>query len=47
MKGPAWKATLQNKGWEGIFLAGDEYGKYVTEEVARITTVLKELGIAT
>jgi putative tricarboxylic transport membrane protein len=45
--GPAWKATLANKGWEGIFLSGDAYGKYVSDEVARITTVLKELGIAT
>lgn len=47
VNGPAWKATLANKGWEGIFLSGDAYGKYVADEVARITAVLKELGIAT
>jgi putative tricarboxylic transport membrane protein len=44
--GPAWKKTLETRGWDGIYLSGDAYGKYVSEEIARITAILKELGLA-
>lgn len=44
--GPAWKATLEKRGWDGIYLSGDPYGKYVQDEIARITGILKELGLA-
>ena len=29
------------------FLAGDAFGKYVESEVARITGILKDIGLAT
>jgi len=44
--GPSWKKTLETRGWDGIYLSGDAYGKYVTEEIGRITGILKELGLA-
>jgi putative tricarboxylic transport membrane protein len=44
--GPAWKKTLETRGWDGIYLSGDAYGKFVTEEIARITAILKDLGLA-
>jgi putative tricarboxylic transport membrane protein len=44
--GPAWKKTLETRGWDGIYLSGDAYGKYVTDEITRITAILKDLGLA-
>jgi putative tricarboxylic transport membrane protein len=44
--GPAWKKTLETRGWDGIYLSGDAYGKFVADEIARITGILKELGLA-
>jgi len=44
--GPAWKKTLETRGWEGIYLSGDAYGTYVNNEITRITAILKDLGLA-
>lgn len=44
--GPAWKKTLETRGWDGIYLSGDAYGTFVADEIARITAILKELGLA-
>ena len=44
--GPAWKATLEKRGWDGILLSGDAYGTYVQDEIVRITGILKDLGLA-
>lgn len=44
--GPAWKKTLETKGWDGIYLKGDAYGKFVSDEIVRITGILKDLGLA-
>jgi putative tricarboxylic transport membrane protein len=40
-----WKAELVKRDWTGIFLGGDDYGKYVDTEVTRIEAILKDLGI--
>jgi putative tricarboxylic transport membrane protein len=40
-----WKAELVKRDWTGIFLGGDDYGKYVDSETARIEVILKDLGI--
>ncbi len=44
--GPTWKAELQKKDWTGIYLSGDDYGKFLTAEIERITGVLKDLGLS-
>jgi putative tricarboxylic transport membrane protein len=41
----AWKAELTKRDWTGIFLAGDDFGKYITSEEERIGAILKDLGI--
>jgi putative tricarboxylic transport membrane protein len=46
VNGPAWKKTLETRGWEGIYLTGDKFGEYVKQNVADTTTILKDLGLA-
>ena len=43
---PGWQAELEKRGWSGILLTGDAFGKFVDEETARIEGVLKEIGLA-
>jgi putative tricarboxylic transport membrane protein len=45
--GPTWKSELEKKDWTGIYLTGDEYGKFLTAEIERITGILKDLGLTT
>ncbi len=47
VNGPTWKSELKNKEWTGIFLPGAQFGTFLGEEIARITGILKELGLAT
>jgi putative tricarboxylic transport membrane protein len=47
VKGPAWQAELKKKDWTGIYLPGAEFGKFLGEEITRITGILKDLGLAT
>ena len=44
-KSDGWKQTLATKGWMDTYLAGDDFAAYLTEEEARVTTVLKEIGL--
>ena len=44
--GPTWKNELEKKDWTGIYLTGDEYGKFLTSEIERITGILKDLGLS-
>jgi putative tricarboxylic transport membrane protein len=41
-----WKDQLKTREWTDIFLAGDAYGKYLADEIARIEAILKDLGLA-
>jgi putative tricarboxylic transport membrane protein len=43
---PAWQAELKKKDWAGIYLPGAEFGRYLDSEIARITAILKDLGLA-
>nr|WP_298682147.1 tripartite tricarboxylate transporter substrate binding protein [uncultured Dongia sp.] len=45
VKSDAWKQTLATKGWMDTYLAGDAFAAYLSEEEARVTTVLKEIGL--
>jgi putative tricarboxylic transport membrane protein len=44
--GPTWKSELEKKDWVGIYLSGDDYGKFLTAEIERITGILKDLGLS-
>ncbi len=46
-KSSQWKDECTKRDWTEIYMAGDEFGRYVTAEVARIEGVLKNLGLAT
>ena len=46
VKGPTWQAELKKRDWTGIYLAGEAFAKYVDSEIARITGILKDLGLA-
>jgi putative tricarboxylic transport membrane protein len=42
---PAWKATLEKLGWEGWFLGGEAYAKFLKEDEQRITGIIESLGL--
>ena len=45
--GPAWKKTLETRGWDGIYLAGDKFAEFVKKDITDTTAILKGLGLAT
>jgi putative tricarboxylic transport membrane protein len=45
-KSAQWKAECDKRDWTQIYLAGDEFGRYVASEVTRIEGILKGLGLA-
>jgi putative tricarboxylic transport membrane protein len=47
VNGPAWKQTLQTRGWDGIFLAGNAFGEFLKKDIAETAAILKDLGLAT
>jgi putative tricarboxylic transport membrane protein len=40
-----WQATLEEKGWDDAFLAGDEFDSYLTDNIAEIQVVLQDIGL--
>ena len=42
---PAWKETLRKLGWTSVFLAGDDYKKFLEEDTKRIAGIIDSLGI--
>jgi putative tricarboxylic transport membrane protein len=42
---PAWKATLQKYGWTGEFLGGDDFRKFLDEDITRTTAIINSLGL--
>ena len=47
VKGPAWQAELKKKDWLDYYLPGAQFGAYLDSEIARVTAVLKDLGLTT
>ncbi|RWB00038.1 MAG: tripartite tricarboxylate transporter substrate binding protein [Mesorhizobium sp.] len=45
-KSDAWATECKNRNWTPILLTGDDYAKFLTEDTARITAILKDLGLA-
>lgn len=41
----SWQETLDQYGWSGFFLGGEEYGAYIASENERVTELLTELGL--
>jgi putative tricarboxylic transport membrane protein len=42
---PDWKDVLTKNGWDDLFLPGEEYAKFLTEEETRVRTILDEIGL--
>jgi putative tricarboxylic transport membrane protein len=42
---PAWKATLEKLGWTPVFLGGDDYGKFIQEDIKRVSAIIDSLGL--
>ena len=45
VKSPAWKEVLKQKGWDDAYLAGDAFADFLKKEQARVTDVLKSVGL--
>jgi putative tricarboxylic transport membrane protein len=45
VKSEGWKKVLADKNWTDLYLAGDDFAKLVEEENARVTEVLKGIGL--
>ncbi len=42
---PAWKQTLEKLNWEGWFLGGEAYAKFLKEDEQRIAGIIESLGL--
>jgi len=42
---PAWKQTLEKLGWEGWYLGGDDYAKFIREDEKRVAGIIESLGL--
>jgi len=42
---PAWKETLAKFGWEPWFLGGDDYKRFIGEDIQRVTAIIDSLGL--
>ncbi len=45
VKSAAWKDSLKTKGWDDQYLAGDAFAKFLKEDEARVTGILKSIGL--
>lgn len=41
----AWKESLTKFGWDGVYLGGDEFKKFLDEDMKRITAIIDSLGL--
>jgi putative tricarboxylic transport membrane protein len=41
----AWKSALEKFGWSPVFLAGDDFKKFIDEDSKRIASIIDSLGI--
>ena len=45
VKSPGWKAELAKNQWVDLYLAGDDFAKYIADENGRVAKVLGSLGL--
>ncbi len=41
-----WRSELKTRSWTRLFLAGDEFTKYLEDDTRRIAGILRDLGLA-
>jgi putative tricarboxylic transport membrane protein len=41
----AWQQVLETQGWDDYFLAGEEFGAFITEETERQGQILRDAGL--
>jgi putative tricarboxylic transport membrane protein len=42
---PSWKQTLEKLDWTPVFLAGDDYRKFLDEDTRRVQGIIESLGL--
>ena len=42
---PEWQEVLSKNGFDDLYLTGDEYGAFLTEEEQRVQKILSEIGL--
>ena len=42
---PMWKESLAKFGWDAAYLPGDEYKRFLDEDIKRITAIIDSLGL--
>jgi putative tricarboxylic transport membrane protein len=45
VKSESWKKVLADKNWTDLYLPGDDFAKLLTAENARVTEILKGIGL--
>src|SRR6476469_5413498 len=45
VKSDAWKEILKQKGWDDAYLGGDAFADFLKKENARVTDVLRSVGL--
>jgi putative tricarboxylic transport membrane protein len=45
VKSDGWKKVLADKGWMDLHMSGDDFAKYLADENARVSAILKTLGL--
>lgn len=45
VKSDAWKKVLAEKKWTDLYLPGDDFGRLIAEENARVSDTLKSIGL--
>jgi putative tricarboxylic transport membrane protein len=45
VKSAAWTDILKQKGWDDAYLAGDAFATFLKDEIARVSGVLKSVGM--
>ena len=40
-----WATVLEDNAWADAFVAGDEFGDFLTEDIARVRQVLRDIGL--
>ncbi len=45
VKSDGWQKVLADRGWMDLYMSGDEFAKYLADENARVSEILKTLGL--
>ena len=45
VKSKEWQEILKARGWDDSFLAGDAFGAFLKDEIARVSKVMTEVGL--